>query len=90
MITQQQAESIAQGLLGRQAADADQPWGLLDFDHGWLIREEPPAGEELIGEAHRVIERETGRVVLFPSSVPPGRIMNDYSAIQDRGLVENV
>jgi hypothetical protein len=90
MITQEDAEGIATGILGRPAADADRPWSIREFDHGWLIREEPPAGEAVRGGARRVIERETGRVLLFPSSVPPVRILNEYAAIQDRGLVENV
>lgn len=90
MITRQQAENIAASILGSRVTGADQQWDLQEFDHGWLIREQPPAGEEIIGEAHRVIERETGRVLLFASSVPPGRIINEYPAIQDRGLVENV
>ena len=87
MITQQQAESIAEGILGR-AADGERPWGLLEFEHGWLVREELPGAEKLAGQAHRVIERENGRVLMFASSVPPGRIMRDYPTVQGRGLVE--
>jgi hypothetical protein len=90
MITQQQAEGIAQDILRRSATDADQPWSLQSFDQGWLVREEPPAGEEIVGEGHYVIERDTGRVLLFASSVPPGRILTEYAAIQDLGLVENM
>ncbi len=88
MITQQEAESIAQAILGRSAGDAARPWSLEEFEQGWLIRERPLPGEKFIGDAQRVVERESGRALLFPSSVPPLRIINEYPAIQDRGVVE--
>jgi hypothetical protein len=85
MITKRDAEAIATGLLGRPPADADRPWGLEEFSDGWLIREEPPPGELYVGAASVVIERDTGGVRRFPSSVPPGRITADYPAVRARG-----
>ena len=90
MIAGQQAERIAQDILGRPADDANRPWRLQEFEQGWLIHEESPADDEMIGEACRVIERENGRVLLFSSGVPTERILNEYAAVRDEGLVENV
>jgi hypothetical protein len=88
MITRQQAESIAAQILRRPADAPGRSWSLLEFDEGWLVDEEPPPGEEIFGEASRVIERAGGRVLLFPSGVPPRRIMDDYAAVRDEGLVQ--
>jgi hypothetical protein len=90
VITGQEAERIARDILGRPADDADRPWRLQEFEQGWLIYEESPPDDEMIGEACRVIERESGHVLLFSSGVPTERILNEYAAIQDQGLVENV
>jgi hypothetical protein len=35
--------------------------------------------------APRVIEGETGRVMRFPSSIPPACIMADYEAVLEHG-----
>jgi hypothetical protein len=90
MITRQDAEGIAERILGRPATDDARPWELREFDHGWLIQEALPAGIRSRGAAHRVIERETGHVVQFPSSVPPVRIVEEYPAVRDRGGGESV
>jgi hypothetical protein len=90
MIDQQGAERIAGEVLGRPPTDAHRPWSLREFDSGWLIHEEIPHREDFRGAAVRVIERATGRVMRFPSSVPPGRIMKSYETVRARGRVEGV
>jgi hypothetical protein len=35
-----------------------------------------------------LIHRAAARVVRFPSSVPPGRILSEYAQVVDRGRVE--
>jgi hypothetical protein len=86
MITQQQAESIAAKVMSRVR---DRSWELVEFDAGWLIRDSALSDPNLVGVAVRVIERESGRVVRFPSSVPPGRILEEYAEVVGRGRVES-
>ncbi len=85
MITRQQAEQIAGQITGRQ----DGSWELVEFDAGWLIRENSAGDPSLRGGAARVIERDSGRVVRFPSSVPPRRILTEYAQVVQRGRVES-
>ncbi len=85
MITQQQAEQIATQITGRQ----DGSWELVEFDAGWLIRESSAFDTSLRGAAARVIERDSGRVVRFPSAVPTSRILTEYAQVVDRGRVES-
>jgi hypothetical protein len=87
VITQLEAESIAAGILGRPASDTARPWALLSFDYGWMIDKQ--AAEEIAGEAHWIIERADGRVLIFPSSVPPMRILREYSEVRSRGLEQD-
>jgi hypothetical protein len=88
MITQEQAERIADEIAGQAHESGDQGWELVEFDAGWLIREGSASDASLRGGALRVIERESGRVLRFPSSVPPGRILTEYAQVVDRGRVE--
>lgn len=81
MITAEQAELIAGQVTGGR-------WELVEFDAGWLIRENSPDGEPRRGAAVRVIERESGRVMRFPSSVPPRRILTEYAQVAERGQAE--
>ena len=89
MITQEQAERIAGEILGDADDSGEQNWELVEFDAGWLIREGSASDASLRGGALRVIERESGRVMRFPSSVPPGRILTGYAQVVDRGRVES-
>jgi hypothetical protein len=86
MITAEQAERIAGQVTGGQQ---DAGWELEEFDAGWLIRENSADGEPRRGAAVRVIERESGRVMRFPSSVPPRRILTEYAQVVERGQAEN-
>ena len=86
MITREQAEDIARAVVGAEAEDEANGWELVEFDAGWQVREKAPAG--MRGAATRVIERAAGRVMRFPSGVPPVRIRNDYDSVISDGHVE--
>jgi hypothetical protein len=83
MITRDQAAAIATKFVGAPASDPDKGWELLEFDAGWLIQEK--ATMHLRGAASYVIERASGRVMIFASYVPPGRILEEYDQVVDRG-----
>ncbi len=83
MITQDQAAAIAFHVCGAPPGDPKRGWDLTEFDAGWLITERAKAARGDGGT--RVIERDSGRVMSFPSSVPPSRIMADYQAVQADG-----
>jgi hypothetical protein len=88
VITREQAERIAAEILGTASDATDREWELVEFDSGWLIKEQVPGDEARRGGAARVVERASGRVVRFPSSVPPGRILSEYDSVADRGRIE--
>jgi hypothetical protein len=79
VITQDQAAAIAFHVCGAPPGDPKRGWDLTEFDAGWLITSRAQAAR---GGASRVIERDSGRVVSFPSSVPPSRILADYEKVQ--------
>jgi hypothetical protein len=83
VITQDQAAAIAFHACGAPPNDPRRGWDLTEFDAGWLITERAAPGRP--AGRTRVIERESGRVMSFPSSVPPSRIMADYHAVQADG-----
>ena len=83
MITQDQAAAIAFHVCGAPPGDPKRGWDLTEFDAGWLITERAKAGRR--DAPTRVIERESGRVMSFPASVPPSRITADYQAVQSHG-----
>jgi hypothetical protein len=83
VITQDQAAAIAFHVCGAPPNDPRRGWDLTEFDAGWLITERARTGRR-DGSA-RVIERESGRVMSFPASVPPSRITADYPAVQAEG-----
>lgn len=82
MITRDEAERIAAQVVGLPADDAEHGWDLEEFGEGWIINEH--GWDDYMGTATRVIEREAGRVMRFPSFVPPDLITADYAeALQD-------
>jgi len=83
VITQDQAAAIAFHVCGAPPNDPKRGWDLTEFDAGWLITERAKPGRH--DAPTRVIERETGRVMSFPASVPPSRITRDYHAVQAEG-----
>ena len=70
------------------SSDPERPWKMEEFAEGWLVRQGPLAGFR--GQASYVIEREAGRIMSFPSSVPLQRIREDYPNIISRGTEEEV
>jgi hypothetical protein len=86
MITRDEAERIAAELIGFPAGDAAHGWVLEEFDEGWLINEHQ--ADDYRGGASRVIERESGRIMRFPSSIPPTRILGEYGKVLGRGRAE--
>ena len=83
MITQDQAAAIAFHVCGAPPNDPKRGWDLTEFEAGWLITSHAKAAR---GDgAARVIERACGRVVSFPSSVPPSRILADYDRVRGSG-----
>ena len=83
MITQDQAAAIAFHVCGAPPSDPKRGWDLTEFEAGWLITERAARGRAAGGT--RVIERESGRVMSFPASVPPSKITADYQAVQADG-----
>jgi hypothetical protein len=84
VITQDQAAAIAFHTCGAPPNDPKRGWDLTEFDGGWLITERGKPGRTAAAVT-RVIERESGRVMTFPASVPPSRIMADYQAVRADG-----
>jgi hypothetical protein len=83
LITQDQAAAIAFHVCGAPPGDPKRGWDLTEFDAGWLITERAKAARGDGGT--RVIERDSGRVMSFPSSVPPPRILADYDRVRGSG-----
>jgi hypothetical protein len=83
MISRDQAERIAAEMTGTPAGEPGRGWELQEFSAGWLVVEPAAAGSR--GGAGRVIEREAGRVMRFPSFIPPARIMAEYDAVLEHG-----
>jgi len=83
VITQDQAAAIAFHVCGAPPNDPRRGWDLTEFDAGWLITGRARPGRR--DAPARVIERESGRVLSFPASVPPSRITADYQAVRAEG-----
>lgn len=88
MITREQAEHVASQIVGGNQPDGSQTWELVEFDVGWLIRGAWLNDRARRGGAVHVVER-SGRVMRFPSSVPPDRILEEYAAIVEDGFPED-
>ena len=85
MITQAEAERIAERVVGQPSDNPSMGWDLEEFEAGWLIRTSMLNDPSKRGAALKVIERETGIVKRFPSAVPTGRILHDYDRVRERG-----
>ena len=84
MITSDEAQRIATKALGPPTAPDGQGWHLEEFDGGWLVREDWMSEGSVRGGSFCVVERATGRVLSFPSSISPTRIMTEYHRVVDR------
>jgi hypothetical protein len=83
MISRDQAERIADGMLGSRPEDVEQGWTLEEFGAGWLIVRNSVSGRR--GGASLVVERDTGRVMRFPFYIPPTRILEEYNQVAADG-----
>jgi hypothetical protein len=81
MITSDEAHRIATEVIGPATAGGGQGWHLEEFDAGWLIREDWTSDRPVRGGSFCVVERVTGRVLAFPFSIPPVRIMTEYDQL---------
>jgi hypothetical protein len=66
------------------SGDVENGWDLREFDRGWLL--DKIAAKDRRGGLAFVIERDSARVMSFPSFVPPGLIMADYDDALSGGL----
>jgi hypothetical protein len=82
VITSDEAQRIATEVIGPPAEG--QGWHLEEFDAGWLVREDWMSEESVRGGSFCVVERATGRVLSFPSSISPTRIKTEYHQVVDR------
>ena|ERR1700733_5337778 len=88
MITHGQAELMAAKICGAPQGDIENGWELKEFDRGWLLNRN--AARDRRGGLTFVIERAAGRVMSFPSFVPPAVIMRDYDEALKDGRQEDV
>jgi len=84
MIEKDEAQRIAASIQQRSADDPERPWHLVEFAEGWLISE---VGKNR-GAVTKVVEKTSGRVLRFPSHIPPRRIMEEYSLVVEKGREE--
>ena len=86
MITTDEAQRIATEVIGPPTAPDGQGWGLEEFDAGWLVREDWMSEQSVRGGSFCIVERATGRVLSFPTSISPTRIMTEYHQVVDRAF----
>ena len=89
MITREQAEHAASNRFGPSQEGERRNWELIEFSAGWLVLRNVAVDAGRRGAAMHVIERDSGTVMVFPSSVPPQRILDDYSAVLGSGHTED-
>jgi hypothetical protein len=86
MITKAEAERIATEVVGPASAGDGRGWRLVEFDAGWLIRQDWLGDHSRRGGAPCVVERRSGRVMQFPSSVDLGSILTEYDQVVGDGF----
>jgi len=87
MITIDEARRIASEVIGPATAGDGQGWHLEEFGAGWLVREDWMSEGPVRGGSFCVVERATGRVMAFPTSISPDRIMTEYDQVVNRASV---
>lgn len=87
MFSKQEAEELVSKFLGEKEVNSNLNWKLIDFEAGWLVIQE--GGDRQRGAGTLVVERGSGRFLLFPSSVPVDRITSQYSTVAHRGTQVN-
>ncbi len=86
MITRAEAERIATEVVGSATASDGRGWKLVEFDAGWLIRQDWMDDHSMRGGGVRVVEKESGRVMRFPSFVSPDSILSEYDQVVGDGF----
>lgn len=77
MLNQEEAASLAELMLRVPADHPEHPWELQEFAEGWLIWRH---GRECCGGGrYTVIERDTARIMRFPSWTNPTQITGNYA-----------
>jgi hypothetical protein len=84
MITADDARRIATEAVGPATAADGQGWHLEEFDSGWFVREDWMSEPSVRGGSFCVVEPATGRVLAFPTSISPTRIITEYDQVVDR------
>jgi hypothetical protein len=84
MITSDDAQRIATEVIGPASAGDGQGWQLEEFEAGWFIREDWMNEKSIRGGSFCVVERATGRILSFPTSISPTRIKTEYAQVVDR------
>ncbi|SNQ47216.1 conserved hypothetical protein [Frankia canadensis] len=88
MIDETRARAIATAILGRPSDDRKWPWNLIAFPEGWLIDETSHLPGDYAGALGQVVEKDTGRIRIFPSYVPTYRILTNYQTLAGEGYTE--
>lgn len=84
MIDEMEARRRAEAFFECPSDDPEHPWSLESFAHGWLLMRIPQP--DIIGDASYVIERESGRIVGFPSSYSPDLVRDEYPDLAEEGI----
>ena len=79
MIDEKTAREVAARYLGSDEFE------LREFDHGWRIARPHLAGRTRGGGA-MVVERATGKLLLFASGIPPRVIHQNFAEIRPRAV----
>jgi hypothetical protein len=66
-------------------ANLDGAWHLAEFPAGWTVVRDQSEG--LMGAATIAVEKATGLVLSFPSSVPPLMVRTQWERVRSRGKV---
>jgi hypothetical protein len=88
MIIKAEAERIATELLGSATVGDGRGWRLVEFDAGWLIWRDWMDNNDgsRRGGSASVVERESGRVMGFMSSVSVDSILTEYDQVVGDGF----
>lgn len=79
MISQPDATRRAREFMMRHGAPEDVSFTVRSFDEGWLLMPRA-SGPPRFGGIRLVVDRETGEVVSYPTSVPPELTISEYRA----------
>jgi len=75
------ASKIVGNYLGAMNGDSSTEWHLEEFDGGWIVVRDGSA-VAMMGEPRLVVERATGSLKWFPSSVPPALVRSQWQRVR--------